>query len=278
MSLPYQTEEISAFEEIHRLQQEAWIYRGMPNQSWDLKTSLERATERLEIEPKDSRDFEMALMRSFRRHYHLYTTHLPDLSHNLDWLSLMHHHDAPTRLLDWTYSVYVAAYFALEGEGKMEGGIWKLDLGWCYAESRKLLAGKIPHPDDYLKSWPDEPNILPSGVFFVDEKYATTGVAAVSPFAQSQRHTIQKLISLCPGNISKSFEENLSAMPDWRLHMKKYVLKPKEPERRRDWLARLYEMGMSRAVLFPGLEGFSHSLGVYNPVVNFLTKPAPFRV
>ena len=56
---------------------------------------------------------EIRLSREFRRAYHDYATHIPSQGSVIEWLALMQHHGAPTRLLDFSYSVYVAAYFPL---------------------------------------------------------------------------------------------------------------------------------------------------------------------
>ena len=46
-----------------------------------------------------------------------------------DWWGLMQHHNAPTRLLDWTASPYVAAYFAAEKDYDEDGAIVVIDAG-----------------------------------------------------------------------------------------------------------------------------------------------------
>lgn len=45
----------------------------------------------------------------------------------LGWLSLMQHYGLPTRLLDWTESVLVAAYFAVRKHDQHDGRLFALD-------------------------------------------------------------------------------------------------------------------------------------------------------
>jgi hypothetical protein len=108
-----------------------WLFRGQRSHSWELETSLERCCNRQKISPQHRSRIEQELFREFRRTYQQYSQHIPDLDSAIEWLSLMQHHGAPTRLLDFTYSIYVAAYFALEaadGELRNLGCSWPLGI------------------------------------------------------------------------------------------------------------------------------------------------------
>lgn len=63
-------------------------------------------------------------------HLHLAEANLPEnrsTTSLLDWWAVMQHHHAPTRLLDWTQSPYVAAYFAVETDPDKDGVIFIVD-------------------------------------------------------------------------------------------------------------------------------------------------------
>ena len=56
-------------------------------------------------------------------------------------VSTMQHHGAPTRLLDFTYSVYVAAYFALENADSDGCAVWAVNGPWTLDRARNALLG-----------------------------------------------------------------------------------------------------------------------------------------
>lgn len=98
-----------------------WVFRGQGDAGFDLTTSLQR------IGP-NFREVESPLLRAFRRYAHRSGPGRSDTVWN--WLALAQHHGLPTRLLDWSYSPYVALHFATcETElWRHDGAVWCVDF------------------------------------------------------------------------------------------------------------------------------------------------------
>ena len=89
-----------------------WIFRGQQDSSWHLQSSIERRTR---LVGQIWSDFwEKSLMDHFKSKAHHFISFdtIPDKEERLAWLSLMQHHGAPTRLLDFTTSPYYGLFFA----------------------------------------------------------------------------------------------------------------------------------------------------------------------
>lgn len=188
-----------------------WLFKGLPKCDYQLETTLERAVRRYwpdGVLPAQTSvtKIEDGLVREFMRQIHRYAPNeFADRDHPVERLALMRHYGAPSRLLDWTYSPYVAAFFALE---------------------------------------------------------------KVNPVRMTERLVIQQGIFLCPGNVERSFEDNLveSLREKHDVALVKIVISG-DAATRRSILLELHRMNMNRAVLFPGLEGFASSLD------RFVAKP-----
>src|SRR6266852_2318631 len=86
-----------------------WVFRGHRDARWPVCTKFERVCANIGRSKWSA--VERHALRQFQRRLHQYATVIPDLDDTLEWLALMQHHGAPTRLLDWTRSPFVAVYF-----------------------------------------------------------------------------------------------------------------------------------------------------------------------
>jgi hypothetical protein len=258
---------IKKWEEIHDLQEDGWIYRGQRDSTKELKSTLERACQNYEVSLEKAKVIENRLLREFKRKYHHYSLHIPNREKTLEWLSLMRHYGAPTRLIDFTYSIYVAVYFALEEalppeEADKGYAVWAINGIWAINQSA-ILFEKEPQIKEFLKELIEEEK---EGVF--DNAFRgdnPKGFACPqNPFRLNERLTIQKGVFMCPGNVTLPFEKNLCFLSGW--HEKRNIKKIIIPQRlRRRALDKLFAMNISRATLFPGLDGFAQSLKVTLP-------------
>jgi hypothetical protein len=246
-------------------QGKGWIFRGEKSVKFDLTTSLERAAKISGHNLKMVPALENKLLREFKRRLHHYTNDLPEKNDRLEWLALMQHYGAPTRLLDWTYSFFVAAYFAIEVAELPRCVVWGLNMNsykvegilsrtdWSQIEQRYEKYAKVDH------SIRDKPWIKQSAIIDYLAEHPKPLVLSVNPFRLNERLTIQQGAFIFPGDISKSFEDNLTAHSVSSNSLIRFEISSKVKVRK-EILLNLHRMNMSRASLFPGLEGFAESL------------------
>src|SRR5712692_4271262 len=83
--------------------EQEWVFRGLSDGSSHLATTLEQVAAEFEVRGDKIADLEVKLIYEFMRRYHLYAVEPPPRKGDtLDWLALMRHHGAPSRLLDFT--------------------------------------------------------------------------------------------------------------------------------------------------------------------------------
>jgi hypothetical protein len=89
-----------------------WVFRGLGDSCYRLEPAIERHAHHKSIQWLALEKL-AALEFKSRARTHLGATLLPDLHDDLTWLAQMQHYGIPTRLLDFTYSPFVALYFAI---------------------------------------------------------------------------------------------------------------------------------------------------------------------
>jgi hypothetical protein len=106
----------------HRSQ---YVFRGVPRSRHALETSLQTG---------GYEQHERHLLTSFRKYALRAAVHGDSI---WNWLSLAKHHGLPTRLLDWTYSPFVALHFATHDPAHFheDAAVWAVD----YRKTNELL-------------------------------------------------------------------------------------------------------------------------------------------
>jgi len=231
-----------------------WVFRGQSS-DWPLSTSLERACKDSDIKLKNALRIEKKIIREFRRQYDGSDRDIVTTD-TLYCLALMQHHGAPTRLLDWTYSRYVAIYFALEAlkPADQPSVVWCLKQTWCLKQARAIAGETLISKRDELRNEETFRKLYtaapPYKLVFLE-----------NPFFLHRKLIIQQGVFLCSGDISVPFEDNLKSLDGW--HKASSVVKIRcemTTKDRLDALEELHRMNVHRANLFPGLDGFAQSL------------------
>jgi hypothetical protein len=99
-----------------------WVFRRLPDANYKLQTSVERVSRRFGRNLNELREIENKMIRRFKRHAPLYLQNPPSGDDTIEWLALMQHFGSPTRFQDWTYSFFVALFFAVEAAEKQRLG------------------------------------------------------------------------------------------------------------------------------------------------------------
>jgi len=223
----------------------AFVFRGVPRVTHTLDTSLQTG---------GFVEHEKHLLTSFRKYAVERSVH-GDWIWN--WLSLAKHHGLPTRVLDWTYSPYVALHFATENfrEFDHDGAIWCVD----YRQTNSML----PQPLRAMLGG-ESANIFTTEMLMrvatsLDEFDAFGGdfVLFFEPPSLDERIVNQFALFSLPSSARLSLEELLKQRDSaWRRIIIPAALK---------WEVRdkLDQANITERVLFPGLDGLSHWLKRY---------------
>ncbi len=266
-----------------------FVYRGQKNfknkmpqhlHDKELTTTLERC-----IDTEESRNYalegairlemsnlnyiEHKIIQEFRKGCHQFTDR-PDEKDYLQWLALMQHHGAPTRLLDVTRSLFVALYFAVTHNDDVDGIVYAFfDPAWFYldvqaqSEPSEMKANQILAPQ--FEFWQGQ-------VLSIDEQ--PPGIVKVKPMILNRRQIAQQGEFLMPFRVDHSFEDNLLATFDLRSFEEKLNYGDDRAPTNKNPIIKyiiprslfpkirltLNHMNLSAASLFPDLEGFARSM------------------
>jgi hypothetical protein len=106
----------------------AWIFRGVHDARYKLQPAIGRPGARKDIDTAGDLPFneaeELSMLAHFQREVrpHVATPRRSHLSKDWDLQAVAQHHGLNTRLLDWSESPLIAAFFAVEPSGPDNDG------------------------------------------------------------------------------------------------------------------------------------------------------------
>jgi hypothetical protein len=223
----------------------AHVFRGLSDEGYCLSSSLMRLR-------GPYPEMEGHLLRNFRKYAHGGVVEGTSVWH---WLALAQHHGLPTRLLDWTFSPFVAMHFATSNPHKMnlDGVIWAVAYEKVHQDLPVELAQELASEG--------------ASIFTVDmlAKYAQSlrdfAELCKKPFAlfleppsMDERIVNQYALFSCPSTARVSLRDLFNERPEV---CHKIVIPTDLKWEVRD---KLDQANITERVLFPGLDGLSRWL------------------
>lgn len=240
---------------------EECFFRGHSHAGWQLLPTLFRASSFMSRRPGDRLVLEYDLFYEFRSRARPLQTGTPT---DWDLLFTMRHHGLPTRLLDWSESLGVALFFALDAlrrDGDAgDAALWMLNpylLNQTYGESVRdifapgLLGLDRSHPFSYEKVLLDS-----------ESTFGWDVPVAIYPDQREERMHAQRGWFTMHGDRHDALEalvrpEQILGRGTSDCVLAKIVLKREMLEEIR---RHLDQMGVSTFQLFPDLDGLARDL------------------
>ncbi len=254
-------------DEIQRFRS-PFVFRGLSNKNYRLLTSLIRLDGSFKA-------LEKHLLRSFRKYGEDISEKCSSIWH---LLTIAQHYGLPTRLLDWTYSPYVALHFATANHAKYDkdGAIWVIN----FQQAHNLL------PDELKKCLVAEgaqaftvellSNLFRTGVddSLSDETSFHDVIRFLEKFDTYDKHNSEFLLFFEPPSMDERIVNQyalFSVMPnceraidDWlNLHPELFRRIIIPASKKWEFRDKLDQCNITERVLFPGLDGLSSYLKRY---------------
>ncbi len=229
----------------------AYAFRGQADASWELEPTLLRLLRHMQLSEKEALDVEQRCLNEFKSqaHLHIAPNILSTTPDTVSRWTLMQQHGAPTRLLDWCGSMYVAAYFAVTGHLDSPGAVWIVNISTV----KRVMKEKYGELD------------YPSTVGRIETHFLQDGAPSVLHFAGRLTKTARMVaqqgsFSVCRNLLSSHGEILRDTMPEESekvLFIKLVIPSPLK----NDFLRNLRKMNITANSLFPGLDGLGKSIG-----------------
>jgi len=233
-------------------------FRGHADYRWHLEPTLHRSVTNDGKQPLPAPDELLRIERFIQDQFmalapnYLSSATLSFTKSTFAWWVLMRHYGSPTRVLDWTLSPYVAAYFATASHPATDGVIYQVDGGKLVLAMRAIYGKDVDFPKTeknfekiFLK--PDSPFVIHfAGLRFglMDRMIAQQGRFAVCQNVQ--------------GNLEDIFQQVIANNINPVKNFYKKMIIP--ASQKREIMRNLHLMNVTASSLFPGNDGIGRSI------------------
>lgn len=228
-----------------------FVFRGVGVAANDLSTTLMRLAQARD----DISKLEGHLLRNFKKYAHADAAAGDSI---WNWLALAAHHGLPTRLLDWTYSPFVALHFATENLAyyDSDAAIWCVN----HRETNRRLPKELRRELDVEGSNAFTVEMLSAAANTLEklEKLSSDDfVVFMEPPSLDERIVNQFALFSLMSKPDRALDQWLQKHPD----IARTILIPAALK----WEVRdkLDQAGITERMLFPGLDGLTAWLTRY---------------
>jgi hypothetical protein len=236
------------------------MFRGHSG-DWELKSTLHRACDRFGKDYSLARAIEYALMRDFRRSYNG-SDDARVRDDPMYCMAKMQHYGAPTRLIDWTYSFFIALYFAMESAAvRQDAFIWAFNYEWIREKANKLG----------IKNWKFRNIDETAGrADLFENEYFTREhrmVFAESSLDLNSRLADQQGVFLLPGIVSETVDSIFNTLLDRESVLKIATLRLDEDEFAKV-MGKLYRMKLNHKSIYADSSWFGRDIVMKIPALS----------
>lgn len=246
VKLPIQMEKPENFGEL------CW-WRGHSIETWQIMPRVFRENKNNSL----GLSYEANILKWFQSQASIRHSPLPLPDDNFAWLAIAQHYRLPTRLLDWSQSILIAAYFAVSENESNDAALWCLQPNLLNQEYLQYRGAALPH---YISQLANNAftTFLPEHCYDsqLEDNFNKNVVAAVVPNKADLRMLQQMaMFTIHTKPIALNDGENYSS------YLRRFMIPKKAKKQiRRD----LESLGIAAHTIFPDLENLANYLSNKN--------------
>jgi len=266
----------------------AFVFRGHGSTKWPMTSSLERMVKLYHPNSivNSANGYEEESIKEFRWKYPSYDKNIVLADDDIiEWLSIMQHYGAPTRMVDFSYSLYIALFMAMDSLVENDDcAIWCMNHLICremFFLNKKELQRSCRNKDEMNMCIYKEANSILKEIADGGKDNHQKGILLVRPNHVNERILRQQGLFAIQADSKSTFSDNLFSiaankdaiiMPFHEIIDYSngcYMAKPNDfalikivipKEFRWDIFKSLEQMNITAEMMFPGIEGLARSM------------------